>query len=253
MATSKENLDAVRPQIDAVRDEDVIGVGMPLFYYLNQAELTHIRLVAFQPQLEKGKMDFNKVAQLPVLIGACKELYSITATVTLPSLAAQKEWKSLKEEAELLVYDMKIGMEYAYHNYPELLAKIRSIVEGGSSNPEFIQDLNDYAVTGRENKELTDAVGYDAANFERAAELSQRLGTLYAQVTYDRSTTPGQTLLRDKAFTLLRNAIDALNRQARFITRDNKTDAEKHTITPPPRKPSRKNKTTSEPAVLQSA
>lgn len=64
-----------------------------------------------------------------------------------------------------------------------------------ASNPDFIQNCNDYAVLGRSNKELLLAIGYDLANLERIAELSKILADLYAQVTLDRSTSPELTTL----------------------------------------------------------
>jgi len=67
------------------------------------------------------------------------------------------------------------------------------------------------------------------------------MADLYAQVTINRSSDlPQMTLTRDKAFTLLKNSIDELCLQARFIFRSEKEKAELFTIDMPRKKTAKK-------------
>jgi hypothetical protein len=204
---------------------------MPFKYYLQQALVIIRLLLKYKKALEAGGMDFKKVERADKLAGACRELYSLMCML----ISNQTEWRNGMEEADELIYDLKEAMYFAFKDHPELLLKLSSILDG-NSYADLFQDLNDYATLGRNNKELLTAIGYDMANVERAAELSKILSDLYAQITIDRSSPPDMTITRNKAFTLLKKAIDDLNSQARYILRGKKDKASQFTIRPPQKK-----------------
>ena len=239
MSTSLDDLTAFKPEIKTVREQDIISINTPYRHYIQESQLLSRRFTGNKTDLEAGGMDFKIVEKIIPLAGACRELHSQVANITLPSTSALNQWRAATEEADELQYDLKEAMYYAFRNFPELLAKV-SYLRTGGSNEDLIQDLNDFAVLGRANSELLTAVGYDLAHVERAAELAKEMADLYAQVTLDRNISPERTVLRNKAFTLLKKVIDELNMQARFILRANKEKAAEFIINPPRKKPSKK-------------
>jgi hypothetical protein len=106
----------------------------------------------------------------------------------------------------------------------------------------MIQDLNDFAVFGREHADLFTVIRYDLANFQRAAELAREMDELLAQATLDKSDSPENRIRRDKAFTLAKKLVDDLNAQARFIYTANKKIATEFAIDPPRKKPAKMEK-----------
>jgi hypothetical protein len=144
----------------------------------------------------------------------------------------------VKEEADLLAYDLKAAIDFAFAAYPDLLAKNTEINQGASI-ADFMNDFSDRYVLCRENIELFSAINYDVANIQRAGELSSELSRLHAQATLDKSSSV-LGITRNKALSLLKRTVDDLHRQAKFILRDNKKLAEEFRIEPPRRKPAAK-------------
>ena len=247
MNTSLDDLNAMRPKIEKVKDGEVLNINSPYKHYTQELTLSVNRFRDCKAILEAGGMDFTLVDELAMLTGACRELYSQMTMVTFPNSGSQKKWITTLEEAELVMHDIKETLYYALRNYPEALAKL-SIISEGNSNADFIQDLNDYAVLARANIELLQEINYDLTNIEKCAEFSKILSDLYAQVTLDRTSSPEFTLFRDKAFTLAKRMVDELNLQARYIYRADRKKAATFMINAPQRKPS-KRKTEKEETV----
>ncbi len=236
-----EDLEAVRGDIQNVKDSDIIKLSLPILWFLQQVQILLLRLFRNREKLESEKMDFRVLDYLMIMREACFELYSQTSMVSFPKDSHQRRWQALKEEGEMLLFDLMMAMEYAFHGYPELLSKL-SFIREGSSNADFIKDLNDASVLGRENRDLIEAVGYDYQNFVHAGEMSKELGILLAEATIDKSQSPELTLQRNKALTILKNGVDGALRQARFILRSDKNACE-HLVFKNPPKYNRKKKT----------
>lgn len=183
-------------------------------------------------------MDFTKVELFKDAIGAYRETYSSYSIISFSASEDKKKWEQLLDEAEYLIYDLKSAMNYAFRDNPEYLAKLM-LINQGSSFQDTIQDLNDYAVLGRELRTLLDAIGYDFSNCERAAALSETMGLLYAKVRVDSSETSTLLIRRNQAYTLLKKLLDELIAQARFILRADRECAADHSIRPPKKRASK--------------
>lgn len=240
MATHSDDLLAVSSEIDAYDEKKIVSIGMPYKHYMQEIQLACNRLIKYQSVLSAGNMDFTRVEKLKTLNGACRELCSGTAMTVFSSSVNQKLWESKKEEADILLYDIKEAAIYACRDNEQLLNLVYSIYNEGGSNTDTIQDLNDYALLGRTHRELFEAIGYDMANFERAAELSREMNDLLAIATLDKSDSPDQRIRRDKAFTITKQLIDDLHAQARFIFRKEKLLAAEFIIRPPRKKNKKK-------------
>ncbi|NLD93993.1 MAG: hypothetical protein GX639_15150 [Fibrobacter sp.] len=180
-------------------------------------------------------MDFTKVELFKDAIGAYRETYSSYSIISFPASEDKKKWEQLLDEAEYLIYDLKSAMNYAFRDNPEYLAKL-VLINQGSSFQDTIQDLNDYAVLGRELRTLLDVIGYDFSNCERAAALSETMGLLYAKVRVDSSETSTLLIRWNQAYTLLKKLLDELIAQSRFILRADRECAADHSIHPPKKK-----------------
>jgi hypothetical protein len=237
--TGSEDLNLWQQKVDKVKEEEISRPGMPLKHYLQECMLSFKRFESYKSALAAGGMDFKAVAGVEPLIDGSRVLLSQTSMITFPNPESQQAWENGKEEAEYLLYDLKAAMDYAFRDHPGLLAQV-SVIREGASNPDLIQDLSDASVLAKANAALLEAVGYDMANADRAASLAKSLSGLLAQATLDKSVAPGQTLLRDKWFHVLKQTIDKLNDQAIFIMRADKKKASEFRINPPRRKAAKK-------------
>ena len=237
MSSSRDDFLAIKEEVNNVKTADIISIGMPHNHYVQEAMNMNRRFLEERERLEAGGMDFKKVDREILLAGACRELYSQKSTASSPVMLL---WNSAVDEAEALLYDIKEALHYAFRNRPDLLEKAVALGDNGS-NADLIQYLNDAATLGRNNADLLTSAGYDMANIERAAVLSKDMAELYAQVSFNRSSdSPEMTANRDKAFTLLKTALDELCIQARYICRADKKLAASFTIHTPRKKPSKK-------------
>ena len=236
--TTLDDFAALKPEIDRMPEDDIVAVNMPFKYYLQGVMFVYQRLCRHREYLEENGMDFTGVLKIPQQAGACREIFSQFSMINFNNPASQVAWEKARDDSDELLYDLKAAMDYSFRDHPELLSQV-SVIRQGSSNADFIQDLNDAYVLCRENIALLNAIHYDTENIERASILSKELSELLAQATLDRSDSPELRIDRDKCFTILKKNIDALIRQARFIYRHDKKTAGQFIIRPPRRKSSK--------------
>lgn len=249
MCTYEDDLASVSSEIDSYEESKIYVIGMPYIHYLQQAQLLCSRILKYQANFLNSKMSIELVDKLKKLIGACRELLSETSITIFSTSESQIAWDSKKEEADLLLYDIKEAGVYACRDHEDLLTLVYSIYNEGASNTDLIQDLNDYAVFGRKHKELFDAINYDISNFDRAAQLSREMNELLASATLDK-TNSSERVRRSKAFCLARKATDELIAKSRFVFRDDKKRASEFIIRPPRRKSRKKTNETEQKPEL---
>ncbi len=235
MATTLEDFNALAPELSTLQESDCVSVNMPFKHYLQETMLEYQRIIRHRAFLEQNGMDFSVIERIPTIINACREIFSQCSMINFPTPGSKKEWEIAKEEADLLLYDLKVSMDYAFRNHPELLKRV-SVIREGSSNADFIQDLTDAYVLSRENRALLEAARYEVENIERASKLSQKLSELLAMATLDKSSSPEMRINRDKCFTILKKTIDEAIKQARFIYRHDKATASQFMVNPPAKK-----------------
>jgi hypothetical protein len=129
---------------------------------------------------------------------------------------AQKQWALLSPAGYALRDELLHYMRYAYRALPELQTRV-SVVAEGSSDSDMIQDLNDLAVIGRENLPPLLAVGFVAAKLDEAASKSRELSELRADASVDKRVDRERKLLRDRAYTHLKQAVDEVRRCGQFV------------------------------------
>ena len=131
-----------------------------------------------------------------------------------------KRWQSESPSGFILRDDLLNEFRYAYHNHDELKTRIAAVAEG-AGDADMLQDLNDLAVIGRENPEPLTETNFDFDLLALAAEKSRILGELRADAPVDKRAYKAQRLLRNKAYTHLKQAVDEIRRAGKFLLRKN--------------------------------
>ncbi len=116
--------------------------------------------------------------------------------------------------------DLLNEFRYAYHNHDDLKTRVAAVAEG-AGDADMLQDLNDLAVIGRENPEPLKETNFDFDLLELAAEKSRTLGELRANASVDKEAYKAQKLLRNQAYTHLKQAVDEIRRAGKFLLRKN--------------------------------
>ena len=81
----------------------------------------------------------------------------------------------------------------------------------------MIQDLNDIAVLGKENIEPLQNINFDVALLDEAATTADTLSDLLAQATTDREENNIARVIRDQAFTYLKQAMDEVRNCGQYV------------------------------------
>jgi hypothetical protein len=203
-------------EIRVIPREDVRQPKMPMDVYLQEAENLHGWCHADRVPLEAAGLDWALVEALPVRIGAAREAESRWFNKRFAREEAARVWQAEAPAGFRQRDSILHAMRYAYRRRPDLLGRV-SALAGGTKATDMIQDLNDAAVLGREHPEPLTAVGFDLSKLEHAANRSAELGELLAAATNDRACDRSTKLVRDQAFTFLKQAVDEIRACGQYV------------------------------------
>jgi hypothetical protein len=189
---------------------------MPVEVFAKEAEYL-IKWVQDDKEALIGRgLDWNVVTDIPVRIGALREADSRWYHLRFSQAEAAKAWNEQSDEGydfrNILLHEFR----HAYREDPSLLTKVSGIADG-SGHADMIQDLNDLAVLGKANIEPLQATNFDTAELDRAAHLSDVLGDLLGSAEVDRDTNNVTRIIRDQAYTYLKQAVDEVRAVGQFV------------------------------------
>lgn len=210
-------LDAIK----AIPDEDVNSPNQPVDVFLQEAENLHHWSMDDSDALKVVGITMAMIKDLPVRAGACREAQSIWNKDYRSQQEAQKDWREQSPEAYDLRDDLLQTMRFAYRKYPALLSRVAAITDG-TGHADMIQDLNDIAVLGKENPELLTAIGFDITQLDLAATRADEMADLLAEANGDKADQNESKIIRDKAYTHLKELVDEIREAGKYVFRKNK-------------------------------
>lgn len=195
-------------------------VNMPMAVYVQEAENLLKWCRQDKVALTARGMPWELVTDLPARIGALRQ--------------AESNWRAeygKKEEPEILwmkksptAYRLRNKLlrdfRFAYRADPELLAALKTISSAGG-HAAMIQDLNDLGKMGKNHPEPLERVGFDMSQLDRAEALVDELAPLHAATARDRAHANDAKMIRNQAFTHLKETVDEIRRYGRFTFQDN--------------------------------
>lgn len=212
---SLENFNLKKEAIEALTTEETESPNMPVAIAVQEAEDLYAWAQDDKVVLEKAGLDLTLLEDLPIYAGALRYVQSQWQKDANVNDEVQKEWKAKAPQAEDLHDVIVHEMLHAYYNYPDLLAKVQQIAEGGG-NADMIQDLSDLAILGKENPAPLAATNFDITLLDQAATLSDELSALLAEANESKMSGNDGRVLRDKAFTLMKRCVDEVRRHGQF-------------------------------------
>ena len=223
-----DDFNAKADSIKAIADEDIKYPTQPMDSYLQEAENLFKWSQADALELIRVGITQEKIDDLPIRTGACRETQSVWMQDRYTQKEAQKEWGIKAPEAYDLRNTLLHGFRYAFRADPVLLGRVADIADD-TGHADMIQDLNDLAVLGRDNTDLLNSIGLEMDKLSTAAMLSDSMAELLATANSNKLEQNETKILRDKAYTYLKELVDEIRAAGKYVFWKDKKRAKGYT------------------------
>lgn len=214
--SSSVDYNQLLPEIQAIKPENVVTPNMPVDVFVQEAENLYHWCIDDQTALTGAGLDGNLINLLPVRAGACREAQSLWIKERNIRKEAEQNWKNQAPVAFDLRDQLIHAFRYAFRKQEGLLARVEEIAQG-DSNSDMVQDLNDLSVLGKSNLDLVTVVGIPLEMLDNAANMADNMGDILGATNGERQTDSEAMIIRDKAFTLLKQAVDEIRECGKFV------------------------------------
>ena len=205
----------------AIDKAKVKAPKIPVLNALQEAEnLFHWATDDKQMLVAKG-LEIIFLDELPIRAGTCREAESLWVKERNTTHDTKKEWEKVYHEAEKLRKEILDAFDFAFRKDEELLKKV-SYIRKGDSHTDLIQDLSDMAVLGKANKPLMEKINFDMALFDKADNTASSMARLLAIINGERQQDNPIKIIRDKAYTHLKEAVDEVRACGKYVFANNK-------------------------------
>ncbi len=202
--------------ITAIADEETKSPNMPIDTYLQEAENLHHWCEDDKQQLTGVGLDWTQVQEIPIRAGALREAQSIWFKERFTREEAEKQWNEQSPEGYDLRNQLLHSLHFAYRDAVDLAGRVSAIADG-RGHADMIQDLNDIAVLGKENIEPLQKINFDIALLDQAASTADTLSDLLAKATTDREENNSFRVIRDQAYTYLKQPVDEVRECGQYV------------------------------------
>lgn len=213
---SEQHLAQLHDAISAIPRDKVLSPNMPVAVAVQEAEDLAVWSQHDRAALERVGLPWSLVEELPRRAGAARQAQSRWMAQRFAQEEARRRWK----ERAPGVFDLRDRLVhtffYAFRRDPELIGRVRAI-DAGEGAADVVQDLSDLVALGRNHLDLLQAVGFEPQNLEQAADLSEQAARLYAEGQADARTSDEAQLLRNRAYTYLKQAVDEVRAAGRYV------------------------------------
>ncbi len=214
--SNQEDYQAKINAITAITLQDTKSPNMPIDVYLQEAENLYHWCQDDQAQLTGAGLDWTQVQDLPIRAGALREAQSLWFKERFTREEAEKQWNEQSPDGYDLRNRLLHSLHYAYRNHTDLRGRVSAIADG-NSHADMLQDLNDIAVLGKENPEPLQAINFDVTSLDEAATKADTLSDLLAQATTDRQENSSVRVIRDQAYTYLKEVVDEVRSCGQYV------------------------------------
>ena len=214
--SSHDDYEQMFPAINAIPEADVRSPALPVGAFLQEAENLYHWARQDEATLTGAGLDWTWVTDLPVRAGALraaegtwfKKRFSREETVQL--------WEKDSDAGYALRDRLLHDFRYAYRKHPQLLSRVSQIADG-TGHADMIQDLFNISVLGHEHIEDLRAINLDLGLLDKASSTSDHLADLLAQANVNREEAAGSLMIRDRAYTHLKEAVDEVRACGQYV------------------------------------
>jgi hypothetical protein len=93
----------------------------------------------------------------------------------------------------------------------------------------MIQDLNNLCGLGRAKTRLLEVINFDFSLLDKADQTAREMRRLLAEMNCEKDEGTGIKIIRDQAYTHLKEAVDVIREAGKFVFQQNKEHALEYT------------------------
>ena len=205
-------------EIKAVIKEEIKQCDMPIGIYLHECENLHTRVNIDLSKLTAVGMNPVLLTNLLAYTGAARTAQSNWEELNTVREDAKEAWKAAWPTFIEFRDDLIDNMDFAYRKDDVLLKKLTAIKEG-DSHADAVQDMANLSVLGKANLSPLEAIHFDVALVDKAAEEADKMGGLLGAVNGHMYVDDEIKVIRDKSYTLLKSVVDEIRNYGRFVFR----------------------------------
>ena len=202
--------------IEAIPDDQMKSPNMPVDAFLQEAENLYQWCLPDKEMLIAAGLKWIFVEELQVRAGAAREGESIWIKERFTRKEAEKEWREKSPAAYDLRDTILHHFRFAFRKDSDLLNRVSQIAEGGG-HADMIQDLNDLSVLGKDYTDLLEVISFDADLLDAAAATADEMAAILSLTTADRADNSRERIIRDKAVTYLKEAVDEIRNCGQYV------------------------------------
>jgi len=191
---------------------------MPIGSYLHEADNLYARVMMDLPVLKEVGMGDDIPGQLLTRTQTLRLAESRRQENTSQKERDVEAWKVASHKMHNFFGELLHNLTFAYRNEPVLLNKLAAM-KRTRTHAGVIQGLNNLSVLGLSNQQPLMAIRFDLALLNQAADMSDQMGGIYARANGARRVGNRDILLRDKAFTMLKEVVDEVRSFGKFVFR----------------------------------
>jgi len=211
-------LNELLPLIQAIHPAEVLIPNMPIAVFIQEAEyLRHWCNDDRQALIHVG-LDWELVNTLPTRSRACSQAQALWAKDSKSRPKAMQDWKEQSPAVFALRDQMIHSFRFAFRRHKNLLSNVDEIADG-KTNSDLVQDLNDLSVLGKANLDLLTAISFETELLDTAALLAGSMANLLAAMNNEHKKGRESVIIRNKAYTFLKQAVDEIRVCGKFAFR----------------------------------
>ncbi|MCP5046990.1 MAG: hypothetical protein GY940_07440 [bacterium] len=189
---------------------------IPVPSYIQEADILCHWAEKDKEALTAAGLSWELVEDIPLRNGALIHAEAVWSKQRTGGKEANREWAEESPVAYRLRDRLFKDFRYAFRKHPNLL-KIVKATAAGQGHADMIQDLNDLAVMGKNYASLLEPIGFDLSLLDTAAQTAVQMAKLLARATTARREYSELKLMRDRAYTYLKAAVDEVRQCGKYV------------------------------------
>lgn len=217
--TDKQDLQNLLKEINSIDEADIKKPAIPFEIYIYEAERLYTRASEDLPKLTAINMPANLIDNLRMRTNALRKAQLNWVELNNDKKKANADWKAAKPELLKLHKELIQSFQFAFRNNEVAMQKLSKIKKGNSMD-DMLMDLCSLSVLGKDNSKLLEAINFDLSLLDRAAETSERMAKVKANKNGRLYFQDDMLVIRNKAYTLLKECVDEVRKYGQFAFAD---------------------------------
>ncbi len=205
-------------KIKAIDDNDVAPLYMPSENLSSEGQTLYHWAMEDKDNLIKRGITLEQINDLHNGSEALLTAEAIWRHKLESTREYSKKWSTELPDALSLRDEAIVTFRYAFRKDDDLLASIEDI-NSGSTQPDLVSDLHELHLLGTKHINKLKAIGAEEEILSRLNDKGKSMADLLANITGERMKKDESKVIRDKAFTYLKNAIDEVRACGKFAFR----------------------------------